>query len=73
MENPIWKAKLAEYNIENPYRDLINKEHVYLVDHKIDLTLQYIREYYNENVEAEKLQDNGRWPVYRLVSKKSST
>ena len=73
MENPIWKAKLAEYNIENPYRDLINKEHVYLVDHKIDLTLQYIREYYDENVEAEKLQDNGRWPVYRLVSKKSST
>lgn len=71
MQNPIWKEKLAEYQIENPYRDLINQEHVYLVDDKIDLTLQYIREYYDENVEAEVVQDNGRWPVYQLKSNPS--
>ena len=27
---------------------------------------KYIREYYAEDVEAEQLQDNGRWQVYQL-------
>ena len=66
MQNPIWIEKLAEYGITNPYRDLINNEHVYLVDDNIKLTLKYIREYYAEDVEAEQLQDNGRWQVYQL-------
>ena len=66
MQNPIWIERLAEYGITNPYRDLINNEHVYLVDDNIKLTLKYIREYYAEDVEAEQLQDNGRWQVYQL-------
>ena len=28
MGNPLWKKKLAEYNITNPFRDLIDQEHV---------------------------------------------
>ena len=66
MQNPIWIEKLKEYGITNPYRDLINNEHVYLVDDNIKVTLKYIREYYAEDVEAQRLQDNGRWQVYQL-------
>ncbi len=68
MGNPLWKKKLAEYNITNPYRDLIDKEHVYIVDNKIDLTLKYIKEYYQENVEAELVKESGNVKVYQIKS-----
>ena len=68
MGNPLWKKKLAEYNITNPYRDLIDQEHVYIVDNKIDLTLKYIKEYYQENVEAELVKESGNVQVYQIKS-----
>ena len=68
MGNPLWKKKLAEYNITNPYRDLIDQEHVYIVDNKIDLTLKYIKEYYQENVEAELVKESGNVKVYQIKS-----
>lgn len=37
------RTKWQEYGIVNPYRDLTDKEHVYLVDNKIDLTVKYIQ------------------------------
>lgn len=53
MGNPLWVDKMAEYHVTNPYRDLIDQEHVYIVDDKINLTLKYIKEYYQKDVEAE--------------------
>ena len=68
MGNPLWKKKLAEYNITNPYRDLIDQEHVYIVDNKIDLTLKYIKEYYQENIEAVLVKESGNVKVYQIKS-----
>ncbi len=69
MGNPLWQKKMAEYGVTNPYRDLIDKEHVYLVDNKIDLTVKYIRQYYQKNVEAELVKEAGYLQVYRIKSK----
>lgn len=62
------EEELASNNITNPYRDLIDQEHVYIVDNKIDLTLKYIKEYYQENVEAELVKESGNVKVYQIKS-----
>lgn len=50
--SPAYKAALAKYGVTNPYRDCINNEKVYLIDNDINLTLNYIREYYDMNAQA---------------------
>lgn len=69
MGNPLWVDKMAEYHVTNPYRDLINQEHVYIVDDKIDLTLKYIKEYYQKDVEAELVKKSTYLKVYRIKTK----
>lgn len=67
MGNPLWLDKMAQYGITNPYRDLINQEHVYLVDNNIELTLKYIHQYYDESAEAELVNESGNLKVYRIT------
>ena len=69
MGNPLWVDKMAEYHVTNPYRDLIDQEHVYIVDDKIDLTLKYIKEYYQKDVEAELVKKSTYLKVYRIKTK----
>lgn len=71
MGNPLWQNKMEEYGIVNPYRDLIDKEHVYLVDNKIDLTVKYIQKHYQKNVEAELVKEAGYLQVYQIKSKET--
>ena len=63
--------KLENYGVENPWRDCIDNDQVYIVDNKINLTLQYIRTYYNENVEAELVKTMEGLKVYRIVTEDS--
>ena len=69
MGNPLWVDKMAEYHVTNPYRDLIDQEHVYIVDDKINLTLKYIKEYYQKYVEAELVKESTYLNVYRIKTK----
>ncbi len=53
--SPAYKAALAKYGVTNPYRDCINNEKVYLIDNNINLTLNYIREYYDMNAQVKEI------------------
>lgn len=72
MGNPLWNAKMKEYGVTNPYKDVIDQEHVYIVDDDIDLTLSYIRDYYQKNVEAELVKEAGYLKVYRIRTGKQA-
>lgn len=48
---------LADYGLENPYRDAVNNDKVYVIPNDIELTMEYINHYYNENARAELVQD----------------
>lgn len=48
---------LADYGLENPYRDVINNDMVYVIPNDIEQTMKYINHYYNENARAELVQD----------------
>ena len=62
--------KMREHGIENPYRDMINNESVYLIDDQIDLTMAYIHEYYDENAEAVFIKNSRKmWICTRSGAK----
>ena len=56
MGHPEIKAILDRWGIENPYRDMVNREDVYLIDHDIDRTLAYLRQSYYPDAAAERIE-----------------
>ena len=58
--------KMEEHGIVNPYRDMINNDRVYLIDNQIDLTLAYIRQYYDRNAEAVFVRTLGNVDLYQI-------
>ena len=56
MGHPEIEAVLDRWDIENPYRDLVNREDVRLIDHEIDRTLAYLRGAYYPDAKAELIE-----------------
>ena len=63
---PEYAQAMEEHGITNPYRDVINNDRIYLVDDNIDLTLNYIREYYDRNAQAVFIKTIGNVDVYQI-------
>lgn len=67
--SPAYNAALARYDVTNPYRDCINNDKVYLIDNDINLTLNYIREYYDMNAQAREIGlFDDKNTMYQIVS-----
>ena len=69
--SPSYCAVLKSYGIENPYRDCINNDKVYLIDNHIDWTMNYIHEYYDPDAQEEVIGTFGEDTMDRIVSKKT--
>ena len=54
--HPTIMDNLRLYGVENPYRDCIGNERVYLIEDDIELTLRYLREHYDPGAEAERVE-----------------
>ena len=54
--HPNIAAIMAEYDIFNPYEDLVGSDKAYLVVNDIDITMNYIRKYYAPNARAELVE-----------------
>lgn len=71
VRHPQVMALLAEYGLENPYRDAVNNEQVYLIPNDINTTIKYIHDYYDSKARAEIVQDLSNElgiTIYRIVS-----
>lgn len=66
----LWKEKMARYDVVNLYKDSINNEKVRLIDDEIDVTMNYIHTYYDENAKAVQVDTYKGYPVYKIVSEK---
>ncbi len=67
---PGYTQKMEAHGITNPYRDVINNDSIYLVDdNNIDLTLKYIRQYYDSSAQAVFIKTIGNVDVYQIRSK----
>ena len=70
MGHPEIEAVLDRWSIENPYRDLVNREDVRLIDHEIDRTLAYLRGAYYPDAKAEAvepLSEETGLMIYRIT------
>ena len=71
MHHPVIEALLADWDIQNPWRDLLDREDVCLIDHDIDRSLAYLRRFYAPNAAAELIQpisSETGYQIYRLTS-----
>ena len=58
---------MAENGIQNPYKDVIGNNKIYLADDNIDLTLKYIQEYYEPNAQAVFVKTVGNVNLYQII------
>ena len=63
-----WWETAKAWNVTNPYRDLIGREDIYLLDDDIELTLAYLRSCYDSGVEAVEKGSAGKYKIYSIVS-----
>lgn len=56
MHHPVIVDILAEYDIENPYKDIVNHPDCYIIDEDIERTIAYISHYYYPDAEAELIE-----------------
>lgn len=59
---------LEQYGISNPYRDMIDHPQVLVVDDKVNTTLKYLKQHYNEAVEADLIKNAGGRSFYAFRS-----
>ena len=68
--HPTIMDNLRLYGVENPYRDCIGNERVYLIEDDVDLTLRYLHEHYDPGAEAElvePLSTQTGLQIYRIL------
>ncbi len=63
---PAYLSVLKRYNVDNPFRDMIGNENVYLIDNKINDTLAYLRKWYKPDAEAELVDTIDGHKIYRI-------
>lgn len=67
---PVQLVILDNYNIKNPFRDVINNPRVYLTgDGTLNTILGYIQRHYDENAYAVNVKNYGGYYVYYILSK----
>ena len=47
---------MADYGVVNPYRDIVGKDNVFIIDDDINLTIRFINEYYDPDASAELIE-----------------
>ena len=70
MGHPEIEKILDRWGLENPYRDMVNREDICLIDHDIDRTLAYLRGSYYPSAAAEAVQplsDETGYRIYRIT------
>ena len=71
MNHPAIMDTMARYGVENPYRDAVNNNQVYIIDNEIELSLAHIRDYYAPDAKAElvePLSSETGLNIYRIYS-----
>ena len=70
MHHPAIEALMEEWGVENPWRDLVNREDIYLIDHDIERSLAFLRRWYYPEAEAELVEELSRetgLKIYRIT------
>ncbi len=70
MHHPVIEDILADFNVENPYKDIVNHPDCYIIDNDIERTINYISRYYYPKAEAElvePLSSDTELKIYKIT------
>ena len=68
--HPLVMENLKNYGVENPYRDIVDNNKVYIIEDDIELTLSHIHEFYDAEATAElvePLSSETGLMIYRIL------
>lgn len=72
VSTPTVIDKMEQYDITNPYRDLIDNDSVYLLcvaNQNLNQVLTHIRVHYNQDAYAYQVKSiEGHYPIYRIAT-----
>ena len=57
VNTPVNQTLLEKWGVENPMRDMIDNDKIYLVDKDIELTERYLQIWYNEKARAVRIKN----------------
>lgn len=63
---PAYLRVLRNYGVDNPFRDMIDNDTVYLMDNKIEDTLAYLRRWYKADAQAELVKEIDGHKIYSI-------
>lgn len=69
INNPRYLDVMELNGITNPYRYMLENENVYLIDNDIELTMEYIQDYYDANATFQLIKQIGPYSIYKLFGK----
>ena len=60
---------LENYNVFNPYKDVVNNEKVYLIgdENSLKPVLQYIQDHYNKNAKLSLVRTIGVYGTFSVI------
>lgn len=65
--SPFQTDVLRQYDVANPYRDMIDNERVYLVDYLYVQTKEmFLKEHYNANVRCEIVDNEATFWTWQI-------
>ena len=69
--NPAILDVLSRYGVENPYRDIVGNDKVYMIEDDIEATMEYIHDYYDPDATAElaeSISSETGLQIYRILN-----
>lgn len=66
--SPVYMDVLKAYGVGNPFRDMIDNDKVYLIDHQIDRTVRYLQTWYNADAHERLVREAVDYKIYQIVT-----
>ena len=69
MHHPVIEELLESHGIENPFRDIVGREDIYIIDNNIERTMKHINTHYDPDavaVPVEPLSEETNLKIYYI-------
>jgi hypothetical protein len=68
VNTKLYLDTMASHGITNSYQYMLENDDVYLIDNNIDLTMEYIHDYYDKDATYQMVKQVGSYCIYKIHS-----
>jgi hypothetical protein len=66
VNTDLYLDTIASHGITNSYQYMLENDEVYLIDNNIDLTMEYIHDYYDKDATYQLVKQVGAYSIYEI-------